>query len=53
MTEEAQVHSVSLYEFHREWMEQQGKDFNFSEWVRGKIEEEARDAPAFINVPEE
>lgn len=41
---------ISLYDFHKEWIEEQGDDFNFSEWVRSKIEEEAEDAPVFIDV---
>lgn len=52
MGRNVEIHSVSLYQFHSQWVE--GKkdedDFNFSKWVRSKIEEEAEDAPVFIET---
>ena len=45
--------NVSLREFHQEWIEEQrdkNDDFNFSAWVREKIEEEANDAPTYLEV---
>lgn len=48
--------NISLYEFHEQWIEEQREerdDFNFSEWVREKIEEEANDAPAFMEIDDD
>ena len=32
--------SLCLRTKHKEWLESQGRGFNFSKWVREKIEEE-------------
>lgn len=43
--------NISIEEFHREWIDKkkaEDDDFNFSEWVRTKIEEEANNVPVHI-----
>lgn len=52
MSRRVNRHQISLYPQHTEWIEEQREEndnWTFSGWIQERIEEEQKDAPAFLN----